>query len=241
MKEVVVVIQVEDTTQITQELLNKIYLTYKDNKIYKWQIIFAIYKNQQALNEIQEFRSKGYQDLIHSYQVYTDHYGFVIKNIFLNLKSDIYISIDIEHINSIETIFEVIKPISIGMCEISLASRSYQSSIFSQQTKNRMMNLFLMKFCKIFYSYKFLNLKYEIKAMSNHFVESNFSNLLHYNSLFDLEIVLSADNKGMQIHESSYNFDFKESSLWQLNKIFYLIKKIAKLNSFYSINKISEI
>ena len=241
MKEVALVVQLQDSAQLTQELLNKIHIVYANNKTYKWQIIFAIYKNPKAQKAIKEFSHNHDQNLISSYQVYENNYGFVIKNIFLNVKSDVYVCLDIQLIDSIETILEVIKPISIGMCDVSLASRLHQSSILSEHTKNRIINLFLMKFCRIFYSYKFLNLKYEINAISNDFVESNLSSLFAYSLLFDLEILLSSENKGMQVHESSYSFDYIESSQWQLNKIFYLLKTIVKLNSFYSINKISEI
>tara|TARA_Y100001970_G_scaffold293653_1_gene441977 strand:- start:2062 stop:2787 length:726 start_codon:yes stop_codon:yes gene_type:complete len=240
-KEVAIVIQLQDSTKLTQEFLNKIYVAYTNNKTYKWQIIFAIYKNPKALKEIQDFRFNHDHNFIDSYQVHADNYGFVMKNIFLNIKSDVYVCLDIEIIDSLETILEIIKPISIGMCDVSLASRLHQYSIFSAYTKNRVINLLLMKFCKIFYSYKFSNLKYEIKAVSNHFVESNLSSLFNYNLLFDLEILLSAEKKGMQVHESDYLFEFIENSSWQLNKIFYLLKKIVKLNSFYSVNKISEI
>jgi hypothetical protein len=240
-KEVAIVIQLQDSTQLTQALLNKIYITYSNDKTYKWQIIFAIYKNSKALKEIQIFRSNHDQTFMSSYQVYTNNYGFVIKNIFLNVKSDVYVCLDIHLIDSIETILEIIKPISIGMCDVSVASRLYQSSFFSEYTKNRMINLLLMKFCQMFYSYKFLNLQYEIKAVSNDFVKSNLFSLFNYSLLFDLEILLSAEKKGMQVHESSYLFNLMESSSWQLNKVFYLLKKIMKLNSFYSVNKISEI
>ena len=237
MKKVALVIALNKRSSLTQDFLTNINDLYTDNKIYDWEIIFATYGNSYACEEIEKFNLKNNSSLISTYKMHVANDGFIIKNVFLNIKSDVYVYLDINLLDNIEIILDVIKPISIGKYNISYASQSYESSIFTEDTKKRFIKQLIIKFCKVFYSYRFKDIQFSIKAIDNRFVESDFAALSMDGLYLDLEILFCAVHKGFNIYETSYFKNFTEDSPLRFKMILSLIKKIVKLTNFYSINK----
>ena len=237
MKKVALVISLNKRSSLTQDFLTNINDLYTDNKIYDWEIIFATYENSYACEEIEKFNLKNNNSLISIYKMHVANDGFIIKNVFLNIKSDIYVYLDINLLDNIEIILDVIKPISIGKYDISFASQSYDSSIFTEDTRKRFIKQLIIKFCKVFYSYRFKDIQFSIKAIDERFVESDFAALSMDGLYLDLEILFCAAHKGFNIYETSHFKDFTEDSPLRFKMILSLINKIVKLTNFYSINK----
>ena len=237
MKKVALVIALNKHSSLTQDFLTNINDLYTNNKIYDWEIIFAVYENSYAVEEIEKFNFKNHNSLISIYKTYVANYDFIIKNVFLNIKTDIYVSLDIKLASNIEIILDVIKPISIGKYNISYASQSYKSSIFTKDTKKRFIKQLIIKFCKVFYSYRFKDIQFTIKAVDKKFIESDFTALSMDGLYLDLEILFCSEHKGFDIYETSYFNDFTDDSPLRFKMILPLIKKIVKLTHFYSINK----